>query len=91
MEIGSEIDRFSSFLTSELFGMCFRSSCVIVVKFKEFRLGFRPQGGSSRAMDEAAQRKFVADNMDSDLQFVMADSGVLQCQDTMDQCAGLAR
>ncbi len=27
-------------------------------------------------MDEAAQRKFVADNMDSDLQFVMADSGV---------------
>ena len=27
-------------------------------------------------MDEAAQRQFVADNMDSDLQFVMADSGV---------------
>ncbi len=27
-------------------------------------------------MDEAAQRQYVADNMDSDLQFVMADSGV---------------
>ena len=27
-------------------------------------------------MDEAAQRQFVADNMDSDLQFVMAESGV---------------
>ena len=28
------------------------------------------------AMDEPAQKQFVADNMDSDLQFVLADSGV---------------
>lgn len=27
-------------------------------------------------MDEPAQKQFVADNMDSDLQFVLADSGV---------------
>ena len=36
--------------------------------------GFRPP--SLEAMDEAQQKEFVANNMDSDLQFILSDSGV---------------